>query len=68
MAQTSDRVSSIAAKYLQIENLGHMISEGFLDADEVAADLKTLSGSALRNDEHRGFRGTITRLLSRKAK
>lgn len=60
MAKTSDRVSSIAAKYRQItiEELvdkmyGH---EGGID--EVVADLRTMSASLHRQDEHKGLRAT----------
>lgn len=70
MAKTSDRVSSIAAKYnfRNADELAHELSEGEIDLAEVAKDLKSLAASCLRQDEHKGFRGTITRWLERKAK
>jgi hypothetical protein len=79
MARTSDRVSSIAAKTLNrdlpagvLKHEMHQVREGsrwvsHTWAEEILADAKTLAASALRQDEHKGFRGTIARLLIRKS-
>lgn len=68
MAQTSDRVSSIAAKYANFSIVHLAAATSSSDKrNELIADIRTLAASALRQDEHRGFRGVITRLLSRKS-
>lgn len=68
MAKTSDRVSTIAARLIHItaEGLLKETDKGYSHAENLAEDIRTLAASALRQDEHKGFRGTIARLLSRK--
>lgn len=66
MAQTSDRLSAIAAAYLNttpadIERAG---SSPRL-SDKVAADIRSLSASVLRQDEVRGLRKLVSKVLGR---
>jgi hypothetical protein len=64
MAETSDKVSSIAARYAGLSNtaLKQMVQtrEGL---NEVAHDVRTLAASCLRQDETRGLRGLIRKVL-----
>jgi hypothetical protein len=66
MARTSDRVSKLAGKYINItpgELLGRLGQSG--GAQEIAADIRSIAASALRQDETRGLRGAVKKLLGR---
>lgn len=62
MAQTSDRVSAIAAMRvrLQGQQIAAMTPQQF---EELAGDVRALSASALRQDETRGIRGMFRKML-----
>lgn len=57
MAQTSDRVSSIAARYADItpEELAALM-EPATGPQDVAKDIRTMAASLLRQDEVKGRR------------
>lgn len=63
MAKTGDRVSSLAGGYADItgEYLALLIKRG--EADELARDIRSMAASLLRQDEHRGIRGKLKKLL-----
>lgn len=58
MAQTSDRMSSIAAKYLNIT--GDDLGPG---NEHMAADIRSMAASLLRQDEVKGLRRLIRKVL-----
>lgn len=60
-AQTSDRVSSIAAKYAGITSESLKARMSF--PEETAADIRTMAASLLRQDEYRGLRGLVRKVL-----
>lgn len=66
MAQTSDRVSAIAASYATM-TADRLLS---LTASEearqrTAADIKSMAASLLRQDEHKGLRGLIRKVMGK---
>jgi hypothetical protein len=64
MAQTSDRVSSIAARYIGMSNTELKKKVEARDGlAEVAHDLRALAASALRQDEVRGIRKFVRKVL-----
>lgn len=69
MAQTSDRVSRIASKYVNVTSgeLLARISNGPADFKLLTSDIRTLAATALRQDETRGQRkpGLVAKLLGR---
>lgn len=62
MAQTSDHVSSLAARYIAMSNtaLKAKIDNGGFN--EVAGDIRQMAASLLRQDEVRGFRKLLRRV------
>lgn len=64
MAQTSDRISSMAAKYVGMSNdaLGRKVStrDG---RNEVGHDIRAMAASLLRQDEVKGLRKFIRKVL-----
>ncbi len=66
MAQTSDRISSMAAKYVAMSNdaLGRKVStrDG---RNEVAHDIRAMAASLLRQDEVKGLRGLVRKVLGK---
>jgi len=62
MAETSDRVSSMAARHRKITgaDIRAIVERG--KEDELATDIRTYTASLHRQDEHRGFRGIIRKL------
>jgi hypothetical protein len=64
MTQTSDRVSSIAARYASMtaRRLTDLGSDPTTAAN-AAADIRSLAASALRQDEHKGLRGLIKKVM-----
>jgi hypothetical protein len=63
MVQTSDRVSSIAARYASMtaRRLGEKLKDP-TEAANTAADIRTLAASCLRQDQHKGLRGLLKRI------
>lgn len=60
MAQTSDTISSLAAKYVGMSNTALQAKLANRDGrNEVAHDVRRMAASLLRQDEHRGLRGII---------
>ena len=66
MARTSDRISSMAAKYvgMTIAQLGERVEtrEG---RNEVAHDIRAMAASLLRQDEVKGLRKLINKALGK---
>ena len=64
MAQTSDKISSIAARYIGLSNadLGRKVEtrEG---RNEVAHDMRAMAASLLRQDEVKGLRKFISKVF-----
>ena len=62
-AQTSDRVSSIAARLANVkpETLMALAAKSST-AESLAADIRSLAASALRQDETKGLRGLLKRI------
>lgn len=66
MAQTSDRVSAIAARLAKIDETTLLaLTATQASREATAADIRSLAASALRQDETRGLRGLIKKVLSR---
>lgn len=65
-AQTSDKISSLAAKYIGMSNaqLGAKVEtrEG---RNEVAHDMRSMAASLLRQDEVKGLRKLFSKVLNR---
>jgi hypothetical protein len=65
-ARTSDRVSSIAARYAKItsqELLARTATDFMREA--TAADIRSMAASLLRQDDHKGLRGLIRKVAGR---
>jgi hypothetical protein len=66
MAQTSDRISSMAAKYVGMSNeqLGRKVEtrEG---RNEVGHDIRAMAASLLRQDEVKGVRKFIAKVMGK---
>lgn len=66
MAQTSDEVSKLAARYLALTPdrlLGMTATERL--RQETTADIKSMAASLLRQDEVKGVRGFVRKLIGR---
>lgn len=64
MAQTSDRVSSIAARYANMTAERVMAAAAKSSTAEImAGEIRTLAASALRQDETKGLRGLVRKLV-----
>jgi hypothetical protein len=66
MAQTSDRVSSIAARYAGVtadEMLSMTASQQL--RQETAAEIRSMAASLLRQDEVRGVRKLLKKITGR---
>lgn len=63
MSETSDRVSSIAARYTTL-TAARLIGLTATDrsAEQAAKDIRTLAASVLRQDETKGLRRFLKRL------
>lgn len=63
MAETSDRISSMAARYRRITADG-LLSATATDAlrEQTAADIRSMAASLARQDETKGIRGFIKRV------
>ena len=66
-SQTSDRVSSIAARRLKITGLEIRMVASIEEANELAADVRSMAASLLRQDEVKGLRGVVRRLFKKEA-
>ena len=64
MAQTSDKVSGIAARLMNfsVRELDRLTPDQRV---KFVNDVKTLAASALRQDETKGFRRVVNKLLGR---
>lgn len=65
MAQTSDHISSLAARYVGMSNtaLKAKIENGGLN--EVGGDIRSMAASLLRQDEVKGLRKVLRKLTGR---
>lgn len=64
MAQTSNEVSALAARYMRYTP-GQLAVETRSRPEALAADIRSLAASALRQDETRGLRGLIRKVIGR---
>jgi type IV pilus biogenesis protein CpaD/CtpE len=55
-AKTSDRVSSLAGRYGDITATELLVRCKAGQAEEVAADIRSMAASLRRQDEHKGLR------------
>lgn len=64
MAQTSDKVSKIAARLLNVTP-AYLIARTAKDstAEQLAEDIKAVAASALRQDETKGLRKLIRKVI-----
>ena len=62
-SQTSDRVSSLAGRYAGIS--GNTVRQ--MNPDALAADIRSMAASLLRQDEVKGLRGVVRRLFKKEA-
>jgi hypothetical protein len=64
MAQTSDRVSKIAGKYARLDSDLLLSLTATREIREATArDIRTLAASVLRQDETKGLRSLIRKVL-----
>jgi hypothetical protein len=64
MAQTSDRISSMAARYANTQPYDLlMLTNTPEKREELARDIRSMSASLRRQDEHKGLRGLIRKVL-----
>lgn len=65
-AQTSDRVSSLAARYATItaDRLLSVTASERL-REETAADIRSMAASLMRQDETKGLRGLIRKVIGK---
>ncbi len=62
MAQTSDKVSAIAARYLAITADQLMAMASMENSrKQLAQDLRSMAASCLAQDQHKGLRGIVRR-------
>lgn len=63
MAQTSDVISSIAARYARLtdEQLFSITSDA-VQRRQTAGEIRSMAASLLRQDQHKGLRGLIRRV------
>lgn len=65
MAQTSDRVSSLAARYAGMSNTKFKDLASSPDGlNELAHDVRSMAASLLRQDEVRGLRKLIRKVFT----
>lgn len=63
-ARTSDRVSSIAARFLNVKAETLMaLTAKQSTAETLAADVRSMAASLLRQDENKGIRATGKRIF-----
>ncbi len=65
-SRTSDRVSSMAARHvnLKAETLMALAAKPST-AEILASDIRSMAASLLRQDEHKGLRGLIRKVTGR---
>lgn len=64
MAQTSDQISSLAARYVGISNTALRAKLESRDSlNEVAHDIRSMAASLLRQDEVKGLRGLVRKII-----
>ena len=61
-AETSDKVSTLAGRYARIT--GNTVRQ--MNPDHLAADIRSMAASLLRQDQTKGLRGFVRRVLGRK--
>ncbi len=66
MTQTSDRVSTMAARHTKLtaETLMALAAKPST-AEILASDIRSMAASLLAQDEHRGLRGMIRKVTGR---
>lgn len=63
-SQTSDKVSSLAGKYVGLTADGLLAATASASLREMtAADIRSMAASLLRQDEHKGLRGLIRKVI-----
>lgn len=66
MAQTSDKISSLAARYVGMSNTRfRQLVENPESLNELAFDVRSMAASLLRQDEVKGLRGLVRKVLAR---
>lgn len=66
MAQTSDRISSIAARYRKIDGDTLLsLTASNASRDRLAKDIRSMAASLARQDETKGIRGLIRKVLGK---
>ncbi len=66
MSQTSDRVSSMAARHVNLTAETIMaLAAKQSTAEILAGEIRSMAASLLRQDEHRGLRGLIRKAMGR---
>lgn len=66
MAQTSDRVSSIAAQYWGMSNTHFkqlVATASEEDLNRMAYDMRSMAASLMRQDETKGLRGLVKKVF-----
>ena len=65
-AQTSDKISSIAARYVNLTSARLLVAtRRDSTLEETAADIRSMAASLLRQDESRGIRKLLRKLTGR---
>lgn len=65
-AKTSDRISSMAARHVNIKAETVMaLAAKASTAEILASDIRAMAASLLRQDEQRGLRGLVRKVLGR---
>jgi type IV pilus biogenesis protein CpaD/CtpE len=64
-AQTSDKISSLAGRYGDITATELLVRCKAGQAEEVAADIRSMAASLRRQDEHKGLRGKLKLVFGR---
>jgi hypothetical protein len=64
-AKTSDRISSLAGRYATLTDTEVLIRCRAGQAEELAADIRSMAASLLKQDEHKGLRGKLKLVLGR---
>lgn len=66
MAQTSDKISSLAARYVNLTP-ARLLALTATDAklEGTAAEIRSMAASLMRQDESRGLRGLLRKITGR---
>lgn len=66
MAQTSDKISSLAARYVGMSNTRfRQLADNPESLNELAYDVRSMAASLLRQDEVKGLRGLVRKVVGR---